>query len=52
MVHYFFGISFHPDLIPVLILGLILRALTVITGLVNSFALLNRPPLEILRKEV
>ncbi|MEO9147120.1 MAG: FtsX-like permease family protein [Ginsengibacter sp.] len=47
--HYFFETSFHPDLIPVLILGLIVCALTVITGLVNSVGLLNRPPLEVLR---
>ncbi|HEY5369309.1 MAG TPA: FtsX-like permease family protein [Hanamia sp.] len=52
LAHYFFDTSFHPDLIPVLILGLIVCALTVITGLVNSFGLLNRPPLEVLRQEV
>jgi len=52
LAHYFFDTYFHPDLIPVLILGLIVCALTVITGLVNSFGLLNRPPLEVLRQEV
>ena len=52
LAHYFFETSFHPDLIPVLILGLIVCALTVITGLINSFGLLNRPPLEVLRQEV
>jgi putative ABC transport system permease protein len=52
LAHYFFETSFHPDLIPVLILGIIVCALTVITGLVNSFGLLNRPPLEVLRQEV
>ncbi|MEO9257899.1 MAG: FtsX-like permease family protein, partial [Crocinitomicaceae bacterium] len=52
LAHYFFETSFHPDLVPVLILGLIVCALTVITGLVNSFGLLNRPPLEVLRQEV
>ncbi len=52
LAHYFFETSFHPDLIPVLVLGLIVCALTVITGLTNSFGLLNRPPLEVLRQEV
>ena len=52
LAHYFFETSFHPDLIPVLILGIIVCALTVITGLANSFGLLNRPPLEVLRQEV
>ena len=52
LAHYFFETSFHPDLAPVLVLGIIVCALTVITGLINSFGLLNRPPLEILRQEV
>ena len=52
LAHYLFETSFHPDLVPVLILGLIVCALTVITGLVNSFGLLNKPPLEVLRQEV
>jgi putative ABC transport system permease protein len=52
LANYFFETSFHPDLVPVLILGIIVCALTVITGLVNSFGLLNRPPLEVLRQEV
>jgi putative ABC transport system permease protein len=52
LAHYFFETSFHPNLVPVLILGIIVCALTVITGLINSFGLLNRPPLEVLRQEV
>jgi putative ABC transport system permease protein len=52
LAHYFFETSFHPNLIPVLILGIIVCALTVITGLINSLGLLNRPPLEVLRQEV
>jgi putative ABC transport system permease protein len=52
LTHYLFDTSFHPDIVPVLILGCIVCLLTVITGLANSFGLLNRPPLEVLRKEV
>ncbi len=52
LAHYLFESLFHPDLLPVLILGIIVCALTVIVGLVNSFGLLNRPPLEVLREEL
>jgi putative ABC transport system permease protein len=52
LAHYFFETSFQPNLVPVLVLGIIVCALTVITGLINSFGLLNRPPLEVLRQEV
>jgi putative ABC transport system permease protein len=52
LAHYLFTTSFHPDVVPVLILGLIVCLLTIITGLSNSFSLLNKPPLEVLRQEV
>ncbi len=52
LAHYVFDSPFHPNVFPVLILGIIVCALTVITGLVNSFGLLNKPPLEVLRQEV
>jgi putative ABC transport system permease protein len=52
LAHYIFDSSFHPDIIPVLILGIIVCALTIVTGLANSFGIMNRPPLEVLRKEV
>ena len=52
LAHYLFDTSFHPHLLPVFFLGLIVCLLTVITGLVNSLGILNRPPLEVLRQEV
>ncbi len=52
LAHYLFDTPFHPNLLPVLILGLLVCVLTVVTGLVNSFGILNRPPLEVLRQEV
>jgi len=51
LAHYLFDTPFHPNLWPVLILGLLVCVLTVVTGLVNSFGILNRPPLEVLRQE-
>lgn len=52
LAHFIFETSFQPDLLPVLVLGLIVCALTVVIGVANSFGLLNKPPLEVLRKEV
>jgi putative ABC transport system permease protein len=52
LAHYLFETSFHPNLLPVLILGIIVCALTVVTGLANSFGIMNKPPLEVLRQEV
>jgi putative ABC transport system permease protein len=52
LAHYVFDTAFHPQLLPPIVLFLLVCLLTVITGLVNSRGLLNRPPLEILRQEV
>src|SRR5690242_18899828 len=52
LAHYIFNSAFHPNLWPALLLAVIVCALTIITGLVNSFGIMNKPPLEVLRKEV
>jgi putative ABC transport system permease protein len=52
LAHYIFETSFQPSFFPVLILFLLVCAVTVITGLVNSRGILNRPPLEVLRQDV
>jgi putative ABC transport system permease protein len=48
---YSFKTSFNPNLPPLLLLFLIISGLTVIIGLLNSRGILNRPPLEVLRRE-
>ena len=52
LAHYTFDTPFHPELLPVVILFLLVCLLTVFTGLANSRGLLNRSPLEVLRQEV
>jgi putative ABC transport system permease protein len=52
LAHYIFDTPFHPQLFPAIILFLLVCLLTVITGLVNSRGLLNKPPLEVLRQDV
>lgn len=52
LAHYLFESAFHPNLLPVFIFGIIVCALTVVTGLANSFGIMNKPPLEVLRREV
>ncbi len=52
LAHYTFDTPFHPELLPVLILFVLVCLLTVLTGLANSRGLLNRSPLEVLRQEV
>jgi len=51
LAHYIFDTPFHPQLLPALILFLLVCVLTVVTGLVNSRSILNKPPLEVLRQE-
>lgn len=52
LAHFLFDTSFQPDLLPVLVLGFIVCSLMVMIGVINSIGLLNKPPLEVLRKEV
>lgn len=52
LAHYTFDTPFHPQLLPVLLLFVLVCLLTVLTGLANSRGLLNRSPLEVLRKDV
>ncbi|MEJ6980772.1 FtsX-like permease family protein [Pedobacter sp. P351] len=46
---YTFKTSFNPQTSPLILLFLLISALTVIIGLINSRGILNRPPLEVLR---
>jgi putative ABC transport system permease protein len=45
-------ISFDAHILPAILLFLAIALLTIIIGLFNSSGILNKPPLEILRKEV
>jgi putative ABC transport system permease protein len=49
---YSFEASFTPQWGPLLVLFIAISLLTVLIGLFNSRSVLNKPPLEILRKEV
>jgi len=52
LAKYSFNASFTPQWIPVLLLFGAISLLTVIIGVFNSLSVLNKPPLEVLRKEV
>jgi putative ABC transport system permease protein len=47
-----FDTTFKPDILLILILFLTITSLTVFIGLFNSRGIVNRPPLEVLRKDV
>ena len=49
---FLFEIPFTPNLLPPLWLFLSITGLTVLIGLLNSREVLNKPPLEVLRKEI
>lgn len=49
LAKFSFEIPFNIDILPAAILFIIISALTVVIGLLNSRGVLNRPPLEILR---
>jgi putative ABC transport system permease protein len=49
---YTFDTTFKPELLPVLVLFLLVSALTVIIGLINSRGILSKSPLEVLRQDV
>jgi putative ABC transport system permease protein len=52
LAKYSFGIPFSASLLPALLLFLAIAILTIIIGLFNSRGILNKPPLEILRRDV
>ncbi|MDB5023686.1 MAG: macB 6 [Mucilaginibacter sp.] len=52
LAKYNFEIPFNADLLPALLLFLAIAILTIIIGLFNSRGILNKPPLEILRRDV
>ncbi|MBW4889800.1 ABC transporter permease [Mucilaginibacter sp. HMF5004] len=47
-----FDTAFHPQVLPVLGILLGISLLTVLIGLLNSRGVLNKPPLEVLRRDV
>ncbi|WP_423148429.1 ABC transporter permease [Rubrolithibacter danxiaensis] len=52
LAKYSFETEFHPELLPAFIIFLLVSALTVAIGLINSRGILNKPPLEVLRRDV
>jgi len=52
LAKFTFETEFKPDLLPVLILFLLVSALTVFIGLINSRGILSKSPLEVLRQNV
>jgi putative ABC transport system permease protein len=52
LAKYTFETSFTPDWLPILIVFIAICLLTVFIGLINSRSVLNKPPLEVLRREV
>ena len=48
---YNFKTSFEPELAPIALLFLCISLLTVVIGLFNSRGVLNKPPLEVLRRD-
>ncbi len=47
-----FKTAFDPDFITIAVLFVCISVLTVVVGLINSREILNKPPLEVLRKDV
>ncbi len=52
LARYSFKTSFSPDWWPVAILFVAISLLTILIGIFNSRSVVNRPPLEVLRREV
>jgi putative ABC transport system permease protein len=52
LAKYSFKAPFTPHMLPVVVLFAAISLLTVLIGLLNSRSVLNKPPLEVLRKEV
>ncbi len=51
IITFSFKTAFQPDFVPLILLLVIIPALTVLIGVVNTRSILNRSPLEILRQE-
>jgi putative ABC transport system permease protein len=49
---FFFEILFFPDLVSLAIIWIFVTLLTVFVGWINTRSILNKSPLEVLRKEV
>ncbi|WP_428663969.1 ABC transporter permease [Runella sp.] len=52
LAHFSFETDFDPQFVPVLLVFLIVPAITVFIGLANSWGILSRSPLEVLRQDV
>lgn len=52
LAKYSFDIPFNASMLPALLLFLAIAILTIVIGLFNSRGILNKPPLEILRRDV
>ena len=52
LAKYQLELPFHVDWVPILIVFLFVTGLTLVIGLLNSREVLNKAPLEVLRKEV
>ena len=52
LAKYSFDIPFNASMLPALLLFLAIAILTILIGLFNSRGILNKPPLEILRRDV
>jgi len=52
LAEYSFETAFTPELLPLVWISGIISSLTIAIGLFNSRGILNKPPLEVLRKEV
>jgi putative ABC transport system permease protein len=52
LARFFFEIKFFPDFISLIIIWVLVSLLTILVGWVNTRSILNRSPLEVLRKEV
>jgi putative ABC transport system permease protein len=51
LAKYSFDASFTPEWLPVIWIFLLVSSLTILIGLLNSREVINKPPLEILRKD-
>jgi Predicted ABC-type transport system involved in lysophospholipase L1 biosynthesis, permease component len=51
LAKFSFEARFTPSWLPIILLFIIISSLTVLIGLINSRGVLNKPPLEVLRRE-